>query len=108
MSEPYVLPARAEKKIKIARETSQPVFIYGVTGSGKTSLIKNSKKTSNCLYVSGADESAAAEVERKINSPEKRLKIIAIDDLPFITDERFKEMISSLHFVGIYFERAPK
>ena len=93
MSEPYVLPARAEKKIKIARETCQPVFIYGVTGSGKTSLIKNSKETSNCLYVSGVDETAAQVVERKITSTEKRLKIIAIDDLPFITDERFKEII---------------
>ena len=93
MSEPYVLPARAEKKIKIARETCQPVFIYGTTGSGKTSLIENAKETGNCLLVSGADESAAAEVEKKINSPEKRLKVIAIDDLPSVTGEGFRELI---------------
>ena len=96
MSEAYVLPASAGKKLKDAKETCQPVFVYGITGSGKTALIKNSKETANCLYVSGLDDSAAAQVEKKLNSLEKRLKIIAIDDLPFITNEGFRELIKKL------------
>ncbi len=96
MSETYILPPEAGKKLKIAKESFQPVFIYGITGSGKTSLIKNSKETGSCLYVSGLDESAKSTVEKKINSSEKRIKVVAIDDLSFVTDESFRELIKKI------------
>ena len=96
MSETYILPPEAGKKLKIAKESFQPVFIYGITGSGKTSLIKNSKETGSCLYVSGLDEFAKSAVEKKINSSEKRIKVVVIDDLSFVTDESFRELIRKL------------
>lgn len=96
MSEAYILPPEAGKKLKKAKESFQPVFIYGITGSGKTSLIKNSKETGSCLYVSGLDESAKSAVEKKINSSEKRIKVVVIDDLSFVTDESFRELIKKI------------
>ena len=37
----YFRPKKAAKKMKLAQEMGQTVYLYGVTGLGKTSFVKD-------------------------------------------------------------------
>lgn len=37
----YLRPKKAARKLKSAQGVNQTVYIYGVTGTGKTSLVKD-------------------------------------------------------------------
>lgn len=53
--EKYIRPRRAEKKFKLARELGQTVYLYGITGSGKTAFIKDMLRRKDYSYYSARE-----------------------------------------------------
>lgn len=43
MKENYICPQKAIRKLRSARKFRTPLYLYGVTGIGKTSLVLNKK-----------------------------------------------------------------
>jgi LuxR family maltose regulon positive regulatory protein len=75
--EPYIRPKAANKKMKVAQTLSQTVYLYGVSGSGKTSFIKNFMGKRRYYYYSAEN---LTEEELQVTQTGK-LKIVVIDDL---------------------------
>lgn len=79
----YICPGQAAKKLKAAQGMQQIVYLYGVTGSGKTALVKHVLGRSRYSYYS-AEEARAEEIQ----IPEDgKYNIIVIDDLYAVTGE---------------------
>ena len=82
----YVRPKRAWEQMKAAWTARQTVYLYGVTGTGKTSFAADFLDRKRYYYVSmsdtGIDEAAREIQERLDNLREKTERIIfVIDDL---------------------------
>lgn len=70
----YVRPKNAEKKFKVARELGQTLYLYGVTGCGKTALVRDMLRPGSYDYRSAA-ETGAQELGAA------RARILVVDDL---------------------------
>ena len=55
MDEHYVRPQAAWNQMKAARNTGQTVYIYGTTGTGKTSFVADFLARKQYGYLSVAD-----------------------------------------------------
>jgi len=73
----YIRPKNAEKKFKLARALGQTVYLYGITGSGKTALVKDMLRSSSYRYVSAAETSAEELAPPKNGKPQT----LVVDDL---------------------------
>lgn len=85
----YVRPKAAEKKIKIAQTMFQTVYIYGISGSGKTSFIKDYMGKRNYYYFSASDLLAQ---ELSISVGGKKT-VVVIDDLHLLSNDPFRDEI---------------
>lgn len=56
--ERYVCPKEAEKKFKLAQGMRQTVYLYGITGSGKTAFVKNMLKRKHYSYYTARETCA--------------------------------------------------
>lgn len=54
----YVFPKRAKKKFMLAQELQQNVYLYGITGVGKTALVKNMLGRKSFYYYSAKETCA--------------------------------------------------
>ncbi len=85
VDESYVRPQAAWEKMKAAWNARQTVYLYGVTGTGKTSFVADFLSRKRYCYVSVSDVSAeglAGEIMEQEGAGEKgRQEIIVIDDL---------------------------
>lgn len=92
----YVCPQKANRKFLSARKLRTPLYLYGVTGIGKTSLVMHSLNRKRCSYYS-ASETSAEQI--RINEQAAEY-IVVIDDLQNITDtterENYYEVIHKL------------
>ena len=52
VSEIYICPKKAGNKFRSARKFHTPLYLYGVTGIGKTALILNNVNMKKCSYYS--------------------------------------------------------
>ncbi len=86
MSEVYLWPAEAEKKLRTAYQTGLPVYLYGVTGVGKTSLIEHFLEKKEYQYFSALNTTPEDLEAKKICAP-----IVVLDDLYSISDIRLKD-----------------
>lgn len=77
----YIFPKEAEHKLKTARKMKTPVYIFGVTGIGKTSLVKQVIMNRKYLYYSAAD----TDPEEIETEGDLKYQTIVIDDLNHIT-----------------------
>lgn len=79
----YVRPQGAWNRMKAARNTGQTVYIYGVTGSGKTSLAERFLARKKYCYRSLSDAGAGgiADLGMVFEKEEAEPKIFVIDDL---------------------------
>jgi len=95
MAEYYVQPKAAYKQLKEAQNIGRPVYIYGVTGYGKTSLVKNFFRNKKVDYRLCTDTEW-----KKIIFPgtrvRKRFLTYVFDDVQFLTDEKRREEICAL------------
>ena len=83
----YFRPKRAVKKMKLAQSLSQTVYVYGVTGLGKTAFVKDYLGRRKYLYYSAEDY-----VNWNLRMPaEGEEQIIVIDDLYLFNSPELRE-----------------
>jgi len=85
IDERYVRPQAAWEKMKAAWNARQTVYLYGITGTGKTSFVADFLGRKRYRYVSvsevSADELAGKIMEKKGMGEEGAQGIVVIDDL---------------------------
>ncbi len=82
----YLWPAAAERKLRMAYQAGLPAYLYGVTGVGKTSLIRHFLEKKEYFYVSALNTTPDDLESEKITVP-----VIVLDDLYAISDIRLKD-----------------
>ena len=83
----YFRPKKAVKKMKLAQSLSQTVYVYGVTGLGKTAFVKDYLGRRKYLYYSAEDY-----VNWNLRMPaEGEEQIIVIDDLYLFNSPELRE-----------------
>lgn len=87
--EPYIRPKFANKKMKAAQTLSQTVYLYGVSGSGKTSFIRNFMGKRRFYYYSAEN---LTEEELKIPVAGKQT-IVVLDDLHLLRTDTILEKL---------------
>ena len=87
--EPYIRSKAANKKMKAAQTMSQTVYLYGVSGSGKTSFIRNFMGKRRYYYYSAEN---LTEEELLIPQTGKQ-KIVVIDDLHLLGTDSILEKL---------------
>ena len=93
----YIKPIKAWKLMKAADEENMTTYIYGVTGSGKTSLVKHYMIRQKETYDLFDAETLRAE-ELKLPSAKTR-RIVVIDNLHRLAwenDEKLREAVLAL------------
>lgn len=80
VEECYVRPQTAWEKMKAAQNTRQTVYLYGVTGTGKTSLVADFLDRKRYHYVSVSD-TAITEIVGIVPEKTDVLTVFVIDDL---------------------------
>lgn len=93
----YIKPIKAWKLMKAADEENMTTYIYGVTGSGKTSLVKHYMIRQKETYDLFDAETLRAE-ELKLPSVKTR-RIVVIDNLHRLAwenDEKLREAVLAL------------
>lgn len=83
LDEHYILPQAAVEKMKAARNTKQTVYIYGITGTGKTSFVTSFFARKPYYYISVSDTrvSRIARIVPEETDTANTQKIFVIDDL---------------------------
>lgn len=88
----YIRPREAAGKWKLAQSGGQTVYLYGVTGIGKTALAKNLLGHGKYYYFTAA---RTGPEQIRVPADGKR-KTVVIDDLHAVTDERMRETYAAL------------
>lgn len=83
----YIRPKAAEKKMKVAQTMSQTVYIYGISGSGKTSFIRNYLGKRRYRYYSAEN---LTEEDLEIPHSGKQT-IVVLDDLQLLRTDELQE-----------------
>lgn len=92
----YVCPERARKKLKTAYDIGQTVYIYGMTGYGKTLLARNFLGKKKYLYLD-ASTALASEFSIPISTTSKKTKqIVVIDNLHYADSQNLRSAITAL------------
>ncbi len=74
----YIRPKKVFELLKMAQSMAQPVYVYGVTGSGKTALVQNYLMKRRYEYYSMCHDDIA---EINANEFHTQKRIVVIDDL---------------------------
>lgn len=85
--ERYVRPKMAEEKFKLAQSLQQNIYLYGITGIGKTAFVKDMLGRKSYHYYSAREGSA----EQILLPEDGKAHIIVVDDLHHIMDDRQRE-----------------
>ena len=88
----YIRPKAAERKLKAALELGMVAYLYGVTGTGKTRLVREVFARKQYEYYS-ARETQPEEVGVK---PDGQERIVVVDDLYTVTLQEIKECWAAL------------
>lgn len=87
----YICPNRAEKKFKLAQGLQQNIYLYGMTGYGKTTFIKHMLDRNSYHYFS-ASGTDASQIPVPTDGGQH---IIVIDDLQNVCSDWQREEYSS-------------
>lgn len=91
MENGYVVPSLAENQLRIAEKSRQTVYIFGMCGYGKTSLIRNHFNETEYLYYDMFSDPYAL-----LDFEPKKKAIIVIDNLGFLDDNSIEAKIIEL------------
>lgn len=83
----YICPEKAVRKLRSGRRFRTPLYLYGVTGVGKTSLIIHNLNMKRCIYYSAA-ETEASQIAVREQGVEHT---VVIDDLQSVTGVEERE-----------------
>lgn len=83
----YICPEKAVRKLRSSRRFRTPLYLYGVTGVGKTSLIIHNLNMKRCIYYSAA-ETEASQIAVREQGVEHT---VVIDDLQSVTGVEERE-----------------
>jgi LuxR family maltose regulon positive regulatory protein len=86
-AEPYIRPRPANKKLKVAQAISQTVYLYGISGIGKTAFIRNYMGNRSYYYYSA--ETLTVEDLHIPHTGKQR--IVVIDDLHLLRTDMIRE-----------------
>lgn len=87
--EPYIRPKAANKKMKAAQTMSQTVYLNGISGSGKTSFIRNFMGKRHYYYYS-----AENLTEEDLQIPHNgKQTIVVLDDLHLLRTDTLLEKL---------------
>ena len=93
----YIRPRQANKKMKAAQSLSQTVYLYGISGCGKTAFIRDFLGRKQYRYYSAEELN---EKELEIPATDKQL-IVVIDDLQQLrTDELREALIKKIELLA--------
>lgn len=92
MIKDYVAPAAALRKLKSAYNQQQNVYIYGVSGYGKTELVQQFMNNRKHKYYSFSDVSAMPEM---LSDTSERLTVV-LDDIQLLTSDLMREKVLNL------------
>ncbi len=87
----YIRPKRAEKKFKLAQELRQGIYLYGMTGCGKTAFVKDMLGAKSYHYFSAAQTEAGDMSAFQ----DGRRHTVVIDDLQEVADSQHREEYTS-------------
>ena len=97
IEELYIRPRQANKKMKAAQSLSQTVYLYGISGCGKTAFIRDFLGRKQYRYYSAEELN---EKELEIPATDKQL-IVVIDDLQQLrTDELREALIKKIELLA--------
>ena len=83
----YICPEKAVRKLRSGRRFRTPLYLYGVTGVGKTSLVIHNLNMKRCIYYSAA-ETEASQIAVREQGVEHT---VVIDDLQSVTGVEERE-----------------
>ena len=83
----YICPEKAVRKLRSGRRFRTLLYLYGVTGVGKTSLIIHNLNMKRCIYYSAA-ETEASQIAVREQGVEHT---VVIDDLQSVTGVEERE-----------------
>ncbi|MDO5559632.1 MAG: LuxR C-terminal-related transcriptional regulator [Oscillospiraceae bacterium] len=83
----YIRPEEAGLKWMRAKNNNQTLYIYGMSGYGKTSLINSMTGKTECIYVSGE----TVEPDDLIIPVSARIKTVIVDDIHYLPDNIYFE-----------------
>ncbi len=86
----YIRPAAANRKMRTAQSLSQTVYLYGVSGCGKTAFLRDFMGKRNFLYFSAQNLN---DEDLRISSGRKQT-IVVIDDLHLLRDDELKDSLT--------------
>lgn len=87
VDENYIKPKQAEKKFRIAQELQQTIYLYGITGSGKTTFVSTMLQKKSYYYYSAMETNA----EQLQIEEDDKYHIVVIDDMQEIIGEHQRE-----------------
>ena len=86
----YIRPAAANRKMKLAQSLLQTVYLYGVSGCGKTAFLRDFIGKRSFLYFSAEN---LKEEDLRIDSGRKQT-IVVIDDLHLLRNDELKDSLT--------------
>ena len=95
VDERYVRPQAAWEKMKAAQSTKQTVYLYGSTGSGKTTFVADFLGRKRYCYTTVAD-TGIDEIARLVPEKTDTQTIVVIDDLHLLETEEVRSACGQL------------
>lgn len=95
VDERYVRPQAAWEKMKAAQNTGQAVYLYGTTGSGKTTFVADFLGRKRYHYITMADTRLEEILEMVPERPDAQT-IVVLDDLQLLETEEDRSICGQL------------
>ena len=96
-NELYIFPKLAKKKLNLAKETFQTVYIYGMTGFGKTSLVTHYFAKRNYIYIDARTAMLSEFDNIPVDQADGRKRtVVVVDQLQFAEDGLIRDRILQL------------
>ena len=87
----YIRPASANKKMRAAQYLSQTVYLFGVSGCGKTAFLRDFMGKRSYLYFSAQN----LKEEDLLITSSRKLTIVVIDDLHLLRNDELKDSLTA-------------
>lgn len=88
----YIYPMQAKRKLRLAKKNLRTVYIYGVTGIGKTALLSHFLENRDSLWL----DAAKVTEEELLLALQKEQMAVVVDNIQFAEPEEIRNGILAL------------